>query len=109
MSALENLDAVLMQFNQPENETQIEVPTDLNDKVENLRETCPELLEAGDNWPSKIEESLATWMDLKADIEIMNSWIASAESEFGSIQNIPKFLMDFTALEDRFQVRMYVK
>ena len=103
-SALQNLDTVLMQFNQPEAEIQIRMPPDLNRRVESLKEACPELLEAGDRWPDKVEESLATWIDLKADIEKLNSWISTAESEFGSIQNIPKFLMDFNALEDRFQV-----
>ena len=105
-SALENLDIVLMQFNQPEGEIQIQMPPDLNRRVKSLQEACPELLEAGDQWPTKIEETLATWIDLKGDIEKLSSWIATAESEFGSIQNIPKFLMDFNALEDRFQVSM---
>lgn len=95
-----------MQFNQLEGEIQIIIPPDLNRRVENLKEACPNLLEAGDQWPSKIEESLVTWMDLKTNIDKLNSWIATAESEFGSIQNIPKFLMDFNALEDRFQVSM---
>lgn len=95
-----------MQFNQLEGEIQIIIPPDLNRRVENLKEACPNLLEAGDQWPTKIEESLATWMDLKTNIDKLNSWIATAESEFGSIQNIPKFLMDFNALEDRFQVSM---
>lgn len=97
-----------MQFNQPEGEIQIRVPPDLNQRVENLKEACPELLEAGDQWPTKIKESVAEWMEIKANIDKLNGWIATAESEFGSIQNIPKFLMDFNALEDRFQVCMYV-
>ena len=96
-----------MQFNQPEGEIQIRMPPDLNQRVENLKEACPELLEAGDEWPTKVEDSLAEWMDLKADIEMLTGWIATAESEFGSIQNIPKFLMDFNALEDRFQVSIH--
>lgn len=93
-----------MQFNLPEGEIQIRIPPDLNRRVKSLQEACPELLEAGDQWPTKIEETLATWIDLKGEIENLSSWIATAESEFGSIQNIPKFLMDFNALEDRFQV-----
>ena len=93
-----------MPFNQPEVGVQIGIPPDLNRRVENLKETCPDLLEAGDHWPAKVEESLAAWMDLKETIEKLNGWISTAESEFGSIQNIPKFLMDFNALEDRFQV-----
>ena len=95
-----------MQFDQPEGEIQIRMPPDLGQRAESLKEACPELLEAGVQWPTKIEETLATWMDLKEDIEKLSSWIATAESEFGSIQNIPKFLMDFNALEDRFQVSM---
>ena len=98
-----------MQFNQPEGEIQIHMPTDLNRRVNSLQEACPELLEAGDQWSNKIEETLATWIDLKGDIEKLGSWIATAESEFGSIQNIPKFLMDFNALEDRFQVSMQLE
>lgn len=103
-SAVQNLDTVLAQFNQQQGGIQIGVPPDLNQRVESLQEACPKLLEAGNQWPTKIEESLITWIDLKTNIEKMNSWIATAESEFGSIQNIPKFLMDFNALEDRFQV-----
>ena len=93
-----------MQFNQPVGGVQLGIPPDLNRRVENLKETCPELLEAGENWPTKVEDSLAAWMGLKETIEKLNGWISTAESEFGSIQNIPKFLMDFNALEDRFQV-----
>ena len=93
-----------MQFSQPEGDIRIGVPPDLNRRVEHLKETCPELVETGDHWPTKVEESLAAWMDLKETTDKLNGWISTAESEFGSIQNIPKFLMDFNALEDRFQV-----
>ena len=95
---------VLVLFNQQEREYQIGIPPDLNRRVEKLKEICPELLKVGDCWPTKIKDSLTTWIELKESIGKINAWISTAESEFSSIQNIPKFLMDFNALEDRFQV-----
>ena len=95
-----------MQFDQPEGDIQERMPPDSNQEVESLKEACPELLEAGVQWQTKIEETLATWMDLKGDIEKLSSYVATADSEFGSIQNTPKFVIDFNAFRDRFQVSM---
>ena len=100
-SAVQNLNAVLAQFGVA---VQIGVPPDLNQRAENLKETCPELLEAGEQWPARIDTAVANWEDIKENMGQLNSWLSTAESEFNSIQSIPKFLTDFPALEDRFQV-----
>ena len=107
-SALQHLNTVWLQFNQPDGEIQIELPQELNLKLENLKKTCNELLEAGKQWPNKIKQSLSAWMEIKASTEALNYWIDTAENDLDSIQNIPKFLMKFSDLEGKFQVRMYV-
>lgn len=101
MSALQHLDAALARFG---GAIQIGVPPDLNQRAENLKEECPELLEAGEQWPARIDTAVENWMDIKEKMGELNNWLSTAESEFNSIQSIPKFLTDFPALEDRFLV-----
>ncbi|XP_065895085.1 uncharacterized protein [Dysidea avara] len=100
-SAVQNLNAALAQF---DDAIQIGVPPDLNQRAENLKEACPEILEAGEQWPARIDTAVANWIDIKEKMGQLNGWLSTAESEFNSIQSIPKFLTDFPALEDRFQL-----
>ena len=62
LSAVQNVIAALTLFGE------ISVPSDLNQRAENVIERCKKLLNFGEQWVSKINSTVASWVEVKENL-----------------------------------------
>ena len=85
--------------------TDIQVPTHLRERAAAINEKFQVLVGKAAEWTNQITETLDSWREFQSGLEEFSMWLRSASSELYSLKVIEMFLMEFSSLESRVEVK----
>ena len=101
-SGVTNLLDVLEQYTTA---TDIQVPTHLRERAAAISEKFQVLVGKATERTNQITETLNSWREFHSGLEEFSAWLRSASSELSSLKVVEMFLMEFSSLESRLEVR----
>ena len=105
-SGVTNLLDVLEQYTTA---TDIQVPTHLRERAAAISEKFQVLVGKATERTNQITETLNSWREFHSGLEEFSAWLRSASSELSSLKVVEMFLMEFSSLESRLEVRGCVR
>ena len=85
--------------------TDIQVPTHLRERAAAINEKFQVLVGKATERTNQITETLDSWREFQSGLEEFSTWLQSASSELYSLKVIEMFLMEFSSLESRLEVK----
>lgn len=82
----------------------IPVPARLREKAIAIQEEFQILEEKATERANQIAEILASWAEFHTGLQQFLTWVRSSLSELHSLEEVETFLLEFSALESRFEV-----
>ena len=106
-ASLNDLKRIFTEYATPK-DAELAIPAHLQERGNEMEEEFNQLVATATERTALIDESVSSWGEFSKGLEDFQRWLRTASSELSSLKAVEKFAAQFSDLEDRLQVHVYL-